>query len=53
MNTALEQVAKYGYLALELTCVLPEKWAMCYRHFDHQNTDTNMLVERYVASFST
>ena len=20
---------------------------MCYRHFDHHNTDTNMLVERY------
>ena len=25
-----------------------EKWALCYRHFDHCDTDTNMLVERYV-----
>ncbi|XP_065916328.1 uncharacterized protein [Dysidea avara] len=24
-----------------------EKWAMCYRHFDHQSTDTNMLVESF------
>ena len=21
-------------------------WAMCYRHFDHHNCDTNILVER-------
>lgn len=24
-----------------------EKWALCYRHFDHADVDTNMLVERY------
>ena len=24
-----------------------EKWAFFYHHFDHKNTDTNMLVERY------
>ena len=25
----------------------PEKWAMCFRHFDHEKSDTNMLVEAY------
>ena len=25
-----------------------EKWALCYRDFDHNDTDTNMLVERFV-----
>ena len=24
-----------------------EKWALCYRAFDHGDTDTNMYVERY------
>ena len=24
-----------------------EKWALSYRHFDHSDIDTNMLVERY------
>jgi len=28
-----------------------EKWAMAYRHFEHKDTDTNMFVERYVASY--
>lgn len=23
------------------------KWALCYRHVDHQSTDTNMLVESF------
>ena len=26
--------------------IFAEKWALCYRNFDHHNTDTNMLVER-------
>ena len=25
----------------------PEKWAMCFRNFDHAKTDTNTLVEAY------
>ena len=25
----------------------PEKWAMCYRNFEHGKTDTNMFVEAY------
>jgi len=25
---------------------ISEKWALCYRHFDHHGVDTNMLVER-------
>ena len=25
-----------------------EKWALAYRHFEHRDTDTNMLVERYM-----
>lgn len=25
-----------------------EKWARCYRHFDHADTDTNMYLERYI-----
>jgi len=24
-----------------------EKWARCYRHFSHADTDTNMHLERY------
>ena len=24
-----------------------EKWARCYRHFEHADTDTNMFLERY------
>ena len=24
-----------------------EKWALCYRHYDHSGVNTNMLVERY------
>ena len=24
-----------------------EKWAKCYRHFKHGDTDTNMYLERY------
>lgn len=30
------------------TIALTEKWALCFRHFDHKECDTNMLVERYV-----
>ena len=26
---------------------LAEKWAKCYRNFDHGDTDTNMYLERY------
>ena len=29
-----------------------EKWALAYRHFDHKDTDTNMLVERYVDTYA-
>ena len=25
----------------------PVKWAMCYRQFEHANTDTNMFVESF------
>ena len=25
----------------------PVKWAMCYRHFEHANTDTNIFVESF------
>ena len=28
-------------------CCLTEKWAKCYRHFPHCDTDTNMYLERY------
>ena len=28
-------------------CCLTEKWAKCYRHFPHGDTDTNMYLERY------
>ena len=31
-----------------VTCSSTEKWALCYRDFDHHDTDTNMLVERSV-----
>ena len=24
-----------------------EKWARCFRHFEHGDTDTNMFLERY------
>ena len=27
-------------------CIFTEKWALCYRHFNHSGVDTNMLVER-------
>lgn len=33
---------------IPINCFFIEKWALCYRHFDHCDTDTNMLVERYV-----
>ena len=26
---------------------LLEKWALCYRNFEHGDTDMNMYVERY------
>ena len=25
---------------------IAEKWAKCYRHFSHGDTDTNMYLER-------
>ena len=25
-----------------------EKWARCYCHFEHSDTDTNMFLERYM-----
>ena len=28
------------------TSLITEKWAMCYRKYDHGDTDTNMYVER-------
>ena len=28
-----------------------EKWALCHRVFDHQDVDTNMLVERYTNAY--
>ena len=31
---------------VNLLSTLPEKWALCYRHFEHKDVDTNMLVER-------
>ena len=34
------------------TCILwIEKWARCYRHFSHADTDTNMYLERYRINF--
>ena len=32
--------------------VLAEKWAKCYRHFHHGDTDTNMYLERYKSACS-
>ena len=29
------------------------KWAMCYRQFDHANTDTNMLCESFQNKLKT
>ena len=26
--------------------LIKKKWAKCYRHFDHGDTDTNMYLER-------
>jgi hypothetical protein len=37
----------YGYSRNNYVYFHAEKWAMCYRHFDHSYTDTNMLVERF------
>ena len=37
-----------GQVIYTVTCSSTEKWALCYRDFDHHDTDTNMLVERSV-----
>ena len=37
-------VATFTYI--QLCVIMLEKWAKCYRHFDHGDTDTNMYVER-------
>lgn len=29
-----------------------EKWAMCFRKFEHSDTDTNMHIERFVNSIT-
>ena len=31
---------------IHLHFVITEKWAKCYRHFNHGDTDTNMYLER-------
>ena len=30
-----------------MVCTLTEKWSLCYHQFQHRDTNTNMLVERY------
>ncbi len=34
------------FVVVALYCVFKEKWAKCYRHFDHGDTDTNKYLER-------
>ena len=45
-----EQPRNCGIKVYPLNLVFPhwtEKWASCYRHFVHADTDTNMYLERY------
>ena len=44
LERAGSQSHVYKYIAIHAIYI--DKWAMCYRHFDHSCTDTNMLVER-------
>lgn len=34
------------------TIHLTEKWAMCFRNFDHSDIDTNMHIERFVSLYA-
>ena len=36
----------------KVSFIYVEKWALAYRHFEHRDTDTNMLVERYYTCLS-
>ena len=36
----------YSAIHHKVSFIYLEKWALAYRHFEHRDTDTNMLVER-------
>ena len=40
-------IVYFLFISIRLMVVVrAEKWARCYRHFDHADTDTNMYLER-------
>ena len=40
------KIMEVSYYCIDYFSCSTEKWARCYRHFEHGDTDTNMFLER-------
>ena len=46
MPTELVSTKGHYLNIYKVSIIYLEKWSLAYRHFEHRDTDTNMLVER-------